>query len=392
MVGLSSEGKTLPLAAALPAIGAIAGAGASIYSATSANKANKRALQAQEAAADKALAVQDRAAQQALDFQKQQYADLAPWRSYGMGALQQLAQVNGITLPPQVMAQAQPQAQPTPQAAPLGGAAAQASAASQYLNDNPDVAAEYSRLSKNNLRNNYGINTPEEFAAWHYENHGQAEGRQFGVAPVAAPLPTPASPTPTPAAPTTPANPTAEAADPRFAGFFESPDYAYRVQEGTSAISQNAASRGLLDSGATGKALIDYGQKTGSAEFSNWYNRLAAAAGVGQAATVQSGSALDAQGRIVTDQANNRASSYTDAANNQALGYQSRAGNNAGLVGDLVGIGTGLFQNYGGGGSSNAGRYVPVNNGTVSTPGPLMGQSPSAFNDPTLRTLFGSVL
>jgi len=63
-------------------------------------------------------------------------------------------------------------------------AAAAASAAtaqpnwSAYLVSNPDVLTEYNRLSKNNLRNNYGITTPEQFAQWHWNNYGQAEGRK----------------------------------------------------------------------------------------------------------------------------------------------------------------------------------------------------------------------
>lgn len=342
---LTSEEATLPIAAALPAV---LTAGATIYSASQSTKANKKALAAQQTAADRAAGLQE-----------QQYADLAPWRSFGLGALQQLAQVNGITIP---------------QSTFDNTGSSKAAAASAYLQQYPDVAAGAQREIQNPKSDFYGA-SPEEYAQYHYDNYGKNEGRTF-QAP--AQTPAPATPTGTPNA----TNPTAASADPRLAGFFASPDYAFRVQEGTSAITGNAASRGLLDSGATGKALINYGQQAGSAEFSNWYNRLAAAAGVGQAATNQSGQALTNQGNIVQNQAQNQASSY-----------QTQAGINNGLVGNLVGIGNGLLQGYGGGGSpSAAGRYVPTTNNAVGVQGALSGQSPGVFNDSTLRNLYGSVL
>lgn len=49
--------------------------------------------------------------------------------------------------------------------------------ATGYLTANRDVVDEYNRLSKNNLKNNYGITTIEQFAARHYQDHGFSEGR-----------------------------------------------------------------------------------------------------------------------------------------------------------------------------------------------------------------------
>jgi hypothetical protein len=348
VVRLTSEEATLPIAAAIPAIVGVASAGATIYSASQQSKANKKGLAVQQAAADRAAG-----------FEEQKYADLAPWRSYGLGALQQLAQVNGITIP---------------QSTFDNTGSSKAAAASAYLQQNPDVAAGAQREISNPKSDFYGA-SPEEYAQYHYDTYGKSEGRTFQ-----APAQAPATTTPT-GTPTT-GNPTAASADPRLAGFFASPDYGFRVQEGTSAITGNTASRGLLDSGATGKALINYGQQAGSAEFSNWYNRLSAAAGVGQAATTQSGQALTNQGNIAQNQAQNQASSY-----------QTQAGINNGLVGGLVGIGSGLLQQYGGGGGgSAAGRYVPTTNNTVGVQGALQGQGPGVFNDSTLRTLYGAVL
>lgn len=46
---------------------------------------------------------------------------------------------------------------------------------SRILEMFPDVMAEYQRLSPNNLRNNLGISTPEQFATWWWNQSGQFE-------------------------------------------------------------------------------------------------------------------------------------------------------------------------------------------------------------------------
>lgn len=296
-------------------------AGSTIYSANKNSKAINKGVQAQQQAADRAV-----------DLEEQRYNDLAPWREFGIGALQQLGQANNIAIP---------------QAAINGTGSAVQSAGAAYLQDNPDVAAEVQRQINNPRSDWYGL-SPEQAAQRHYETFGRNEGRTFA--------PPQQAPTPTSQA-QTPAAPSGTGGDSRFSNFYASPDYAFRVREGSNAISNNAAARGLLDSGATGKALIDYGQQQGSAEFSNWYNRLAQAAGIGQAATVQSGGALSNQGGIIQN-----------AAQNQASSYLARAQNSSNLIGSLAGIGSGLIGNISGMGNSNAYRNVPVNNSTVSVP------------------------
>lgn len=49
---------------------------------------------------------------------------------------------------------------------------------SSYIKNNPDVAAEYARLSPNNLKNNLGVTSIEQFGQWHWQHYGQAEGRK----------------------------------------------------------------------------------------------------------------------------------------------------------------------------------------------------------------------
>lgn len=70
-----------------------------------------------------------------------------------------------------------------------------------------------------------------------------------------------------------------------YGGFEASPGYQFRKDEATKAIERSAASRGLLGSGATQKALGRFVDGFASSEYDSYANRLAALAGVGQTAT-----------------------------------------------------------------------------------------------------------
>jgi hypothetical protein len=70
-----------------------------------------------------------------------------------------------------------------------------------------------------------------------------------------------------------------------YSAFEQSPGYQFRMDQGIKAIERSAASKGLLQSGGTAKALQDYGQGTASQTFNDYMNQLAGAAGVGQTAT-----------------------------------------------------------------------------------------------------------
>lgn len=72
--------------------------------------------------------------------------------------------------------------------------------------------------------------------------------------------------------------------DQPYGGFFSSPDYQFRLDEGKKALERSASARGLLGSGAALKASNDYAQNTASGEYGNWYGRLAGLAGQGQSA------------------------------------------------------------------------------------------------------------
>ena len=83
---------------------------------------------------------------------------------------------------------------------------------------------------------------------------------------------------------------------------YSDPSYQFRLQQGQDSIESSAAARGSLVSGATLKALQNYGQESASQEYgnaynrfnadqTNRYNRLSNLVGVGQNAAAQVGNA-----------------------------------------------------------------------------------------------------
>lgn len=57
-------------------------------------------------------------------------------------------------------------------------------------------------------------------------------------------------------------------------GYNQSTGYNFMLDSGSKAITGNAASKGLLQSGATGKALTSFGQNLGSQQFNNYLTQL----------------------------------------------------------------------------------------------------------------------
>lgn len=197
------------------------------------------------------------AADRSAEVQRYMYdtsrADYAPWRQVGQGALGQLARLYGIQMTP---------SQPVPTVGQGG------------------VAGNYG----GGRRNIWG-----------------EDGSYF--TDMGWNVPQPAN-----------NNPPAAANDDPFAGFFTSPDYKFRLQEGMKAIERSAAARGGLRSGATMRSLNNYAQDTASTEYGNYVNRLAALAGVGQSAT-------DSTTQAGMQYANGASNAYTNAGNARASAY-----------------------------------------------------------------------
>ena len=80
-----------------------------------------------------------------------------------------------------------------------------------------------------------------------------------------------------------------------------SPDYQFRLNEGYKGLDRGAAARGSLLSGATQKALQEYGQQSASQEFGNRANRLMGIAGIGQNAVNNESSAGAQNASTISD-------------------------------------------------------------------------------------------
>lgn len=132
-----------------------------------------------------------------------------------------------------------------------------------YLKANPDVMQEYNNTSKNNLANNYGITTPEQFAEWHYTNHGKQEGRSLGGT----------------AAPATGAP--ATNGKTAFDNYLNSTDYQFTANAGRDTINSSKATSGLLKSGSALKALEKFSAGNAQQYTQNYINNLANQQAVG---------------------------------------------------------------------------------------------------------------
>ena len=120
-----------------------------------------------------------------------------------------------------------------------------------------------------------------------------------------------------PAAPVQPTTP-AQTEQDRYGGFYASPGYQFRLDEGGRALDRSAAARGMLLSGAQNKALTRYGQGVASSEFNQYANALRNIAGLGQVANSEVANAASNYGanagNALMQQGMARASGYLGTA------------------------------------------------------------------------------
>ena len=129
---------------------------------------------------------------------------------------------------------------------------------------------------------------------------------------------------------------------------YSDPSYQFRLQQGQDAIQSSAAAKGGLLTGATLKALQNYGQESASQEYSNAYNRfnadqtnrynrLSNLVGIGQNAAAQVGNAGAQTAQAV---ANNTMSGANSTAAGQvgSANAWSGAANNLGSMAAAYGI------------------------------------------------------
>jgi hypothetical protein len=120
------------------------------------------------------------------------------------------------------------------------------------------------------------------------------------------------------------------------------PGYQFQFDQGNQAVQQNLAARGLLNSGAAGKALTQYGQGYAQSASQDYLNGLRSLAGLGQ-------TSAQATGAAGANAANQIGSNQIYAGNASAAGYANQSNAIQGGLQGLVGaVG---YSGYGGGGS-----------------------------------------
>ena len=122
---------------------------------------------------------------------------------------------------------------------------------------------------------------------------------------------------------------------PNYNAFFNSPDYQFTLGQGQQALERSAAARGGLFSGNTGAALQQYGQGLASTQIGNYTNRLASLAGLGQ-------TSVQNTGQIGFNTGQGVANNLIDAGNARASGIVGQ-GN---AFGDALGTIGGAAQDY----------------------------------------------
>lgn len=138
--------------------------------------------------------------------------------------------------------------------------------------------------------------------------------------------------------------------------FFKSPDYQFRYDQGLQGLSRMAAARGNFRGGATDRDIIDYNQGQATQAYSDFYNRKAGLAGVGQT-----------QSQSLASLGQNYATNVGNIAQNTGLlqqQYHQQRGDNygqaaAGIVGGL----NNWYQNNSARNGGGTGWYLGNNPG-----------------------------
>lgn len=164
-----------------------------------------------------------------------------------------------------------------------------------------------------------------------------------------------------------PVNALAGGIDPRFADFYNSPDYQFALQQGTQTLDRSAAARGRLYSGGYGMDLTKYGQGMASQQLNNYTNRLADIAGLGQVASTN----LAGQGQNF---ANAYGNNLQNAADARSSAYAANANASTGVANGLAQA-VGYYGNYRAGSNinnPNGWNYIPpIDNSGYATQNPM---------------------
>lgn len=266
-----------------------------------------------------------------------------------------------------------------------------------YMAANPDVAAEYQRNAGDAKGSAYlaslGIDSPEAFAQYHYQNHGQSEGRALPTLPTQTVTQPQASGSNNgytdPTAPNgygAPVRMTMAPLDVSRGAYETSPGFTWQMEQGQNALDHIASAGGGIMSGQRQKAALRYSQGLAQQDYADWRNyttgqfnadrnfneaqfqtdrsninnrydtrndTLLSLAGFGRAATAANQSAAQSfaanSSNLMTQGAQDRGQAGVDAANAWAAGANNIATLGLYAAGRMTGGGSGSgYTSYGG--------------------------------------------
>lgn len=209
---------------------------------------------------------------------------------------------------------------------------------SQYVTGSQGLSRAYSGL--NGPQRQYiaergydldedGRISAEEYGRFHYNTYGRGEGRQL---PTVADNKMPVQDTGVAGS--------GDASDDPYARFRNTPGYQFQLAEGQRAIDSSAASRGGLMRGSTLARLQEFGQGLADQTYGQYYNRLAALAGMGQTA---SGSAAS----LGSSTASNLGNIYMGAGDARASSYLTQGAGQQGALGSIFNAAGSIFGGKG---------------------------------------------
>lgn len=114
-----------------------------------------------------------------------------------------------------------------------------------------------------------------------------------------------------------------EAAEQAFQQYQDSTGYQFRLDQGMDAIEGSRAARGILNSGATSKALMEHGQNFASAEYNNYLDRLSQQQNTGLQSAYQVASSGANAGQAAAGVEANRSSNFMSGIGGIARGIGS---------------------------------------------------------------------
>lgn len=139
--------------------------------------------------------------------------------------------------------------------------------------------------------------------------------------------------------------------NPAFQNYLNSTGYQFQLGQGTGAITGSAAAKGILNSGATAKALQKYGQGLAATTFNNYLGQLSGVAGLRANQVNQGLNAAEAVGNAGTQGGATAGRLMAEAGESKGTGITNAFNTIGGLFGGGGGSNPFAFLSGGGGGA-----------------------------------------